>query len=140
MGADLYVEKLDRSKQYLGFEVSKKAVEAGYFRDCYNSGGLFAFLTTNLNNTFSWWQFQNKKWFDKEGDMTVTGAKKFLKLMIKAKKDINLKDEFYLKNWEDNNLIKTNQNEVEYYKDWLDLLISFLELAINLKSKIIWSV
>lgn len=48
MGADLYVRGIDVPT--FGFEVSEKAGKAGYFRDCYNSHGLFAKIK------LSWWQ------------------------------------------------------------------------------------
>jgi hypothetical protein len=76
MGADLYIKNLPREGQYLGFEVSEKAVKAGYFRDCYNPGGLFAFLSANLDESFFWWQFRDKydKYFtedDGDGDKAM---------------------------------------------------------------------
>jgi len=59
MGADLYVKGLP--PHICGFEVSQKAAKAGYFRDCYNGGGLFA------NIGLSWWGMTAA--YKKEGKM-----------------------------------------------------------------------
>lgn len=119
MGADLYIKKLDREKQYLGFEVSQKAVDSGYFRDCYNDGGLFAHLGTATGEQFSWWAFdKNKAWFNKAHELNLTGQKSLLAKVVDAR--VYVKDKEYLK--------------------WTDLLIRFLETSIKLKSTIIWSV
>ena len=40
MGADLYIKKMDREKQYTDWD---PRVKLGYFRDCYNNYGLFNF-------------------------------------------------------------------------------------------------
>ena len=142
MGADLYIKKMPREPQYTGCEVSDKAVDVGYFRDCYNSGGLFAFLTSNTNKEFSWWQLVDKKeLFGMDGDMHVNGARKFLKAILSAKKTLNKKKVFYLKAWDGKeDKTKLDKDAVKYYLDWLDLLIKFLELAIEKRSEIIFSV
>ena len=63
MGADLYVKGLP--PHICGGEVSQKAAKAGYFRDCYNDGGLFA------NIGLSWWQMVSQ--FKKEGKLDDDG-------------------------------------------------------------------
>jgi len=150
MGADLYIKNMDREKQYTGFEVSKSAVNKGYFRDCYNSYGLFGFLRNNLNKEFSWWQFKdNKKWFDENGDMEIKGAIEFKDMILEAKEKLKKKKYYCLKipnydKWSSKkhvyNTKKLTKKETKEYLEWLDLLIEFLALAIKQKSKIIWSV
>jgi hypothetical protein len=146
MGADLYIKNMPRDAQYTGFEVSKRAVEVGYFRDCYNPTGLFNFVGSNTRYKPSWWQFhREQKWFDKFGDMTVAGARKFLALARCWKVELSKRHEFWLDSWdqEGKNVGKqyavTGGQIIEYF-NWLDLLIAFLELAIKCKSKIEWSV
>ena len=83
MGADLYIAKLDETRTHGGFEVSQEAVNDGYFRDCYNRYGLFAVVSDNLfantNKCLSWWETRDREeLFDKNGRMTITGAKKWL--------------------------------------------------------------
>ena len=171
MGADLYIEKLEREGQSVGFELSKKAVDVGYFRDCYNSFGLFPFINMNsdLREQFSWWRFSDKKdWFRKTEDgsvMTISGAKKFLRLVGKAQKNIIKKKKLFretvdhkrhaslskglpidealtlMMKFEKAKLITklTNKEKTEML-DRLNLLIRFLRLAIKQKSTILWSV
>lgn len=151
MGADLYIKNMEREAQYTGYEVSERAVNIGYFRDCYNPGGLFAFLTANLSETYSWWTFRKQfdKYFtdddgDGDKDMNVEGCKEFLKIIMNAKSKIEKKDKLYLEEWsiddpEDKSVPLTEQ-QVKEYKEWLDLLIKFLNLAIEVKSPVIWSV
>jgi len=136
---------MDRKSQHTGFEVSKRAVDSGYFRDCYNSYGLFNFLRTNLNEEFSWWQFAgNKRWFDKDNNMTVWGTIRFKRIFDSAKIELEALTDYYLDvhDFNTNKDIrkKLKKKEIKEYKDWLNLLISFLNLAIERKSKIIWSV
>ena len=150
MGADLYIKNMDREKQYTGFEVSKKAVNQRYFRDCYNSYGLFRFLSCNLNKEFSWWQFRdNKEWFDKNGNsMKIKGTIKFKDIFLEAKEKLKKKKYYCLKipndKWSLKKQVydtkKLSKKEIKKFLDWLDLLIEFLSLAIEQKSKIIWSV
>lgn len=152
MGADLYIKDLPREQQYRGFEVSKEAVEVGYFRDCYNDGGLFNYLRSNTGKDYSWWtMLNNKSWFDRQKNMTVAGAKKFLTQMLEAKEIIAKRAVCELKVI-DFDSPKKVPNEIPYktlyltpkqrkdFDEWLDLLIRFLNLAIARKSKIIYSV
>ena len=163
MGADLYIEKLEREGQSVGFELSKKAVDVGYFRDCYNSFGLFPFINMNsdLREQFSWWQFSDKKnWFCKTEDgsvMTLSGAKKFLRLVRKAQKNIRKKRKLFRETVDYSKLRRldltldsamdsatvitelTSEEKIEML-DRLNLLIRFLQLAVKQKSTILWSV
>lgn len=154
MGADLYVKDLPREPQCTGFEVSKKAVDIGYFRDCYNDSGLFPFINANTTHSLSWWRLRDRKeWFEKKGDeeeMTVKGAKEFLGIIKDAKRQIegrtSLREQTYnsvksktlgIEAYDNRKLTK---KEITWYKTWLDLLIKFLELAIKENSNILWSV
>ena len=156
MGADLYIINMDRKKQYLGFEISQKAIDAGYFRDCYNDYGLFNYIRSNtseeLKSKFSWWQMcDNKAWFNKSGNMTTKGAIKFLQLVKKAKAEIDKKDEHILNifdpeatkmNFRDMKykLLKLGKKEDEEFQKHLSFLIQFLVKSIELESNILWSV
>ena len=119
MGADLYIKKMDREEQYHGFEVSEHAVSTGYFRDCYNEGGLFYHLK------LSWWGLADT--YYKNGTMSLKKIPQFKELIIQARKDSN---------WENN--MKTD--ELVEYHNWYKLLLKFLDLAIEKKSSIICSV
>lgn len=159
MGADLYIKTMEREKQYRGFEVSKEAVDVGYFRDCYNPNGLMNFLRSNVEGEFSWWKWANEKrgeWLRDDPDegliMTVKGAIEFRAEMLKARNKINAKEELRMRRdvfekragdttkqfYE--NYDPMTEKEVKEYKDWLDLLIKFLSLAIDQESEIIWCV
>ena len=77
MGADLYIEKLDREKQCTGFRTD---VEAGYYRDCYNSTSLLWKLG------LSWWRdvgglIRENKGTEHEGKLTPEQCKEFLKML-----------------------------------------------------------
>lgn len=147
MGADLYIKKLPRKAQYRGFEVSDDARKAGYFRDCYNEGGLLAVISANTNNNLSWWRTADRKeLFSKaRGDMTVKGAKQWLsELQPIVAEFVNLPELHYLeynvKTGKRDIVKPIEQSEVKEYRIWANGLIEFLELAISLKSQIIWSV
>ena len=62
---------MDRKKQCLGFEVSDRAVNLGYFRDCYNEGGLFAVMSKTLNETISWWQMADEIGLNKDNVLSL---------------------------------------------------------------------
>lgn len=112
MGADLYIECMDRKKQYTGFRTD---VNVGYFRDCYNESGLFSKLG------LSWWLItsKNPEWFNKEGNLTVEGSERLLSLIKVARKQTRLNKE---------------------YDKWYKQLENLLKSAIKQKSNIIWSV
>ena len=137
MGADLYIKKMNRKNQYRGFEVSQEAVDVGYFRDCYNSGGLFAVLSANLDNEYSWWKLSADKkeiWFDKNGDLNEYGQIELLGMIEKAKSELQKKKEIFYGCGENG---KADKKE---YLGWCDLLINFLKLAIKKGSPVIWSI
>jgi len=146
MGADLYIKKL--SPTYGAFEVSSRAVNSGYFRDCYNSYGLFARLSANTDISFSWWKTANRKeLFLKNGNMSVKGANIFLSEIKEAKKKLDLDNLRHreINGYKDNGepvykYEPMNEAEKKDFLEHLDLFIEFLELAIKEKSSIEWSV
>ena len=153
MGCDLYIKDLPREAQYTGFEVSQESVNVGYFRDCYNSSGLFSWLTDNTGMEFSWWQLTEEKkddWFrdDEEEGMllTVRGAKEFLNLLNIAESIMVKQHSYFKKNLEIKNgkpfykeEKQTDEEAMKYY-EWFGLLLQFLNTAIKRKSEVIWSV
>ena len=150
MGADLYIKNLPRDKQMCGFAVSDEARANGYFRDCYNDGGLFAVINSNTGNNLSWWQTADRKdLFVEDKDdgqcMTVEGTKLWLCELILIVDTFTKQDTLYYSNY---NLEKhchekgkkITKSEVKEYHKWARGLIDFIELAIKLNSPIIWSV
>jgi hypothetical protein len=150
MGADLYIKNLPRDKQMCGFDVSDKARANGYFRDCYNDGGLFAVMNSNVGSDLSWWQTADRKdLFVKDEEcgqlMTVEGAKLWLCELIPTVDKFTKLDTLYYSNY---NLEKHShekgkritKSEAKVYHKWAKGLMAFLELAIKLDSQIIWSV
>lgn len=118
MGADLYIKELyDKKGKKIGaFEVSEEAVNSGYFRDCYNPSGLF------WNIGMSWWQTANKyKTSENDGKMTPEQAKEFKDEITQAFKKSKVKNR-------------------KAYKEWYNLLIRFLDIAINKNYNIKFSV
>lgn len=157
MGADLYIKNMDREAQYTGFEVSNRAVSVGYFRDCYNDYGLFNFIRSNvpsMADEFSWWQMSSrykKTWFDEDGDMTVEGAKAFRKLVMRARRIIESKKLYQLLVYDPDapkisimdmkkKSIPINKEDTKAFLNHLNLLVKFLNLAIEKNSPIEWSV
>ena len=159
MGADLYIKNMDRKSQYTGFEVSERAVDVGYFRDCYNEAGLFALLSANVPDAdLSWWITHGRKeLFNKDGNMSVKGAKQFLSEIephvesLKAKHKAGKKFFYRVLNWEKSRLKKSSEyvydkkyfktkDEAESLINHAKLLVQFLKLAIKIKSPIIWNV
>lgn len=142
MGADLYIDKLPKEAQIRGFEVSQDAVKAGYFRDCYNSGGLFAVLSASGVADLSWWQLSREHetdWFDQSGRMTVKGANEFRQLLFVAKLKLQRTPTLYQMTY-DGKCTKLTGKARKEYVEWLDLLLKFLDLAIEKQSLILWSV
>jgi hypothetical protein len=135
MGADLYIEKMDEDAQYTGFGVPDKARNLGYFRDCYNEGGLFAWLTRNTGYEYSWWGFRetNKDCFNTEGNLKVSGLDTFMSYVLKAKGKVDGIDRSFGPRGE-----KLGKKNHEFYVNWYNGLIEFVELAKKKKSKIIF--
>jgi hypothetical protein len=146
MGADLYIDNLPRENQIRGFEVSKDAVEAGYFRDCYNGGGLFAVINASSGHSdLSWWQtVKRKDLFDAEtGKMTVEGTKKWLAELKPIIAEFKALPVLYLHDYDMVKHCSIRGDKVKHkkeYYDWVDLFVGFLEKAIELKSTITFSV
>lgn len=148
MGADLTINKLyaKNSGTTGGFEVSDEAVEKGYFRDCYNEGGLFAVLSVNLGKTYSWWQMNGRKgWFNK-GDMTKKGIKAWLAEMTEARdKFLAIEKPVWPGGYDIEKRAFTKGKEMTLkdrgeYQAWIKRLVRFIEIAIETKDTIHWSV
>lgn len=145
MGADLLISKL-RKQCPDGPGYSLDNVKKGYFRDFYTEGGLFSFVKCNTSHTtLSWWELQSRKeWFNKQHNMTVEGARQFLGIIKDVKDQIYSQNEWYIYQYDsknqNNRRVILSFADVAEYKNWLECLIIFLELAIEKKSSIIWSV
>ena len=149
MGADLYIKNMDREKQSTGFEVSDKARKDGYFRDCYNDGGLFAVMSANTDKELSWWGLARRKELFSDNDeeclMSVDGAKKLrdeLEPIIKGflKKKKMYYASYSLDNHKNEKGKEIDKKNVKEYRDWARGLLEFLDLAISCDSEIIFSV
>ena len=141
MGADLYIEKMDRKSQYTGFEVSDRAVNLGYFRDCYNGGGLFAVMSKTLNKEVSWWKMSNEVGLNKDGVLPLEKVKEWKTTMFPLLEKFKKQNKLYL----DDYIAKKKEQikdpkEVKEYHAWADRLMKFIDLAIEKESGIIWSV
>lgn len=136
MGADLYIKNMERVNQTKrGFEVSNAAVSDGYFRD----------LSENLGQDFSWWQTADRSELfvrDPENGllMTVEGAKQWLDELKPHLAALKRKQKLYYRQYKEEKRREIPAEEVKEYRNWADLLLKFLELAIKLESPIIWSV
>lgn len=165
MGADLSIVKFKPTYVVGAFEASKKAVEeGGYFRDCYNSGGLFSILRCNTSQNLSWWDFTDEAkkngWHNKKNcNMKVVGLKMLLERVQKAVEEfksmkpsairyreiaIDKKGNFKKnKNGSfvyDFHKFKNSKAQYSQYLEWGNNLITFLNKAIELKSPVVWSV
>jgi hypothetical protein len=139
MGADLYITKMDRRLQVRGFEVSQGAVDAGYFRDAYNSYGLFAVMSQVLSKELSWWQTaKRKELFNKQNNMTVDGVKKWAAEIIPLIDEFQKVEKISVKTGK--GIVNYAPDETQAVKEHALLLKRFLELAIAKKSTIIFSV
>ena len=147
MGADLYITKI--YKDCFSFDGTLASIRRGYFRDCYNDGGLFAFLRNNSDfKGLSWWAITDKKkeWFNRQGNMTIEGSKLFLELIKQVKDQVYSQDRYVMEHsvfpekQYRTETIPLDALEVMEYKEWLECLVAFLELAIKKKSTIQWSV
>ena len=139
MGADLYIEKMDREKQYRGFEVSDEAVEAGYFRDCYNSSGLFAVMSETLDRKVSWWLMANQVGLNKKGVLPLANVKVWKAAMQPIIKEFISRPVLYYKDYEKGKT-EIPAKDAQEYRDWARRLERLMELAIEKESGIIWSV
>ena len=138
MGADLHIKRIRNSGKVPIWTVSKEAVRSGYFRDNYNSAGLFAILNTNTSQDFSWWEMSRKTlWFNAKGDLNLKGQEALLKMVKKAKHELEKLDKVYCRP-----VLGQVPEEVDKreYLEWCDMLIEFLEISIDQKSAIDWSV
>ena len=148
MGADLYIKKLyEKNKnKTVWLEVSDKAVEGGYFRDCYNSGGLFAILSLNLDKTISWWQTKGREGWFKQGDMTKKGLKAWLKEMKEIRDQfLAINNPYDAGEYDFDKGAYLNGKEMtiverDEYREWIKRLVRFIEIAIENKTTIYWSV
>jgi len=127
---------MDREKQHRGFEVSENAVNVGYFRDCYNSGGLFAVMNQLLGCKLSWWQtVERDDLFETDTDgeqyMSVEGAKKWLAEIEPLLIQFQQLPAFRKEN---------DPVDSARYRKWAGLLLQFLRLAIEKESPILFSV
>lgn len=138
MGADLYIKDMDREQQYRGFEVSPDAVDSGYFRDCYNEGGLFAQLG------LSWWQLVGNAELglnvNEECEMEPEQLKFFRTIVEDAYKKWAEKCKKQKTITVYKGQTKITPVYIKEYTDWYNLLIAFLDKAIELKSNVIFSV
>jgi hypothetical protein len=140
MGADLYIRNMEREPQYTGFEVSERAVDLGYFRDAYNRCGLFSVMSQCLGKSFSWWyERERREFFDDEGNMTVDGAKAWLKELTPHIEKFQQLNIMVIRTYNGKN-IRLSEEEMAFQKQHASLLVRFLELAIRKESPIIWSV
>jgi len=145
MGADLYIKKLERDKQYTGFRTS---VDLGYFRDAYNNSDLL------WQYDLSWWDDIMHR-FTTDGDMSVEQAKTLLAELEKREPVFkkNMDDLLASKNrvWDyetdyktkevtlkpDPNLTpKKRMKWVKEYQDYSKVFKAFLKRAIDLDSPI----
>jgi len=119
MGADLYIEKLEREKQYTGF---KTDVEAGYYRDSYNDYSILYRLG------LSWWvdigEMIDKNIGTKhEGKLTPKQCKEFLEILEANK-------------WK----LEEIEEDRKFFKEKYRLLKKFLNKAIELNSDVICNI
>jgi len=148
MSADLYILKVYEKGRCPPFDGTLDSVRKGYFRDPYNDASLFSFIRSNTNYTdLSWWRLRDKKWFNRRKNMTLEGVKEFLSLIKDAREQIYSLNEFQLlcgiyseRGCIDEGIVSLNCFDTLEYKEWLECLIAFLELAIKKKSTIRWSV
>ena len=148
MGADLYIEKMDRDQQHTGF---RRAVDLGYFRDAYNNSNIL------WQFDLSYWTDISKRFANHESLMDPTNTKRLLKLLEKREVvfEENLKGMLEKTNrvWDFEEDIKTGRKThkpakltakqrkewAEFYRKGHKELKTFLQKAIDMKSNIICS-
>lgn len=146
MGADVYLRSIyepNHAKHRAEFDKAVKARKSGngsqeavskaydqmyscgYFRDCYNSYGLFANLRDPDGGTLSWWRDVSAKMLDGEGQLSVANAKKLLARVRAAKIDLASARQ-----------VAKEQHDkpptVEHYEQWRAELVTILEQSIKL--------
>jgi hypothetical protein len=146
MGADLYILKV-YNPETTGwiFDHTLSSVRRGYFRDPYNEGSLFSFLRCNTTHNLSWWALGAKtEWFNQKRNMTLSGIREFLDIIYDARDQVYFQNQLYLEVYDYQDKTKRREllsfSDGLEYKEWLECLIAFLELAIKKKSTIRWSV
>ena len=147
MGADLYIKKMPRAKQMKYVWSRNIAVKHGYFRDCYNSYGLFAVVNATLGTKLCWETLFKDKDLFKGSVMKIRGVRAWL-LEIKPTifKFMQAEKMYHMEYEYDNNkeLVcvhkELDQNKVSNYREWALTLIKFIDLAIEKKSQIIFHV
>ena len=117
LGADLYIKKMPREKQYTGWRTK---ISVGYFRDAYNETNLLWKLE------LSYWRLADK--WAPNGEMPVENIKKLLRLVKRRRGLLEANIADYPENWQ------------RYFRRKYDLFIRFLKKAIKLNSPIIWDV
>jgi hypothetical protein len=147
LGADLYISNAYEIKEKWAKLAKPASLEDGYFRDCYNEAGLFAFIRANTRyKELSWWGDILPN-LNKKHMLTVTYIKSLLKKIELAQKDIDNKEilimheTIYPENWTPGTeLIKKetilNKEQIKEYKNWLNHFEAFLNVAIDNKSTI----
>jgi len=123
MGADLYIEKMEREEQHTGFSTD---INVGYFRDSYNDSNLFQQLD------LSYWTLDKEYpgWFTNDGLLNIDGACGLIALLEERRHKL----EGTFVEWTDEG------KNFKYFPEKLDALIAFLKKAIELDSLVIWSV
>lgn len=148
MGADLYIHTMPRKAQYLGFEVSRDAVKVGYFRDCYNSWGLFSIMSGTLGENFSWWNtLERTELFGEIGKdkvMTPEGVKIFWEGIEPKIREFIKRKTYYRSEYVSRNKYKkikiTKNDDIKAIREHAELFARFHVLAVELGSPVIWSV
>ncbi len=141
MSADLIITKLNPEINGI---LSWENVLKGYFIDVYNHTGVFAVLSTNLNKEYSWVAtYHRKELFPIQSEkplIHIPGIKKFLQEMKKAKNQFfSLKDPV-IEDWRTDVKQKMTDDEFETYKEYLNMLILFLDIARRINSKIYFDI
>lgn len=132
MGADLYMKKLHKGNYHCYEGMS--SVKRGYFRDSYNR--------TNLLWQFgmSYWAILDQYKFNRAGEMKIRSIRKLKRELerVYAKKDWNdLGERFHFKSGKEKD---SKEKWIEYFKQSYKELMVFLNIAIENKYTIRWSV
>ncbi len=140
MSADLIITKLNPE---INNVLSWENVIKGYFIDVYNYTGIFAVLSANLNKEYSWVEtYHRSELFQKSVQplMHITGIKKFLQEIETAKNQFFSLKEPVIEDWRTDVKQIITDDEFETYKEYLNMLILFLDIAIRIKSEIYFDV